>query len=71
MLIQGWPPLVRAGATLLFVALFVARGAGGKSEDHVPVGKTHKEHPSINSDDVSTAGYISRKMGHTFRLLQT
>lgn len=61
---------MRAGATFLLPAGRVS-GSGADPEDNMPVGKTHEGHPSINSDEVSTAGDESRKTGCPFRLQKT
>ena len=49
---------MRAGATFLLPAGRVS-GSGAAPEGNMPVGKTHEGHPSINSDEFSTADYES------------
>lgn len=58
---------MRAGATFLLPAGRVS-GSGAAPEGNMPVGKTHEGHPSINSDEFSSADYDSRKTGYPFRL---
>lgn len=55
---EGVAPAHASGATFLLPAGRVSRG-GAAPEGNMPVGKTHEGHPSIYSDEFSSADYES------------